>query len=256
MKVKVDQLYEIKPRSIVYLFSGGKDSSLALLKTRDVVKMYADENRARVYMVHITVTGNTHPLNVYASATVMYWHKKHYGFEPVFLAQNKVFQEYVAKYGLQIGSQRWCYTEFKNKVISGFERKLPRPVVEIDGMKPSDSKHRSMMLNSEWQFIERRHNGFRYWAWHPLFSFEDDPLEELKKHPEFQPVVLLYELYGDSLNCVICPYKSKQKYIRYHQVENLSIVYDYMKLVMRSRRHINKLSFSKNKTLEVISREG
>jgi len=240
------KLYEIKPKSIIYLFSGGKDSSLALLKTRDVVKDYASKAKAKVFIVHITVTGNTHPLNVFASAHVMFWHKKHYNFEPVFLARDKLFQEYMAKYGLQIGSQRWCYTEFKNKVITKFEKSLVRPVVEIDGMKRSDSKHRSKLLDSEWQFIERKHSGFRFWAWHPLINYDGNPLEELKKHPEFEAIVKLYEIFGDSLNCVLCPYKSKEKLTRYREVEDFNIILKFMDEVMRSKKWKKKFAFLKN----------
>jgi len=248
-------LHEIRPHSIVYLFSGGKDSSLALLKTRDIVRDYASRFNARVYIVHITVTGNTHPLNVYAAATVMYWHRKHYGFEPVFLARDKVFQEYMAKYGLQIGPQRWCYTEFKNKVIAGFERILPRPVLEIDGMKRSDSKHRLEMLSSEWQYIERRHSEFKYWAWHPLINYDGNPLDELRKHPEFEPIVRLYEKFGDSLNCVLCPYKNKSKLVRYRDAEDFGIILQFMDEVMTSRTWRKKFSFLRNKPLEAVSHD-
>ena len=59
------KLYEIKPRSIVYLFSGGKDSSLVLALTRDFVKKFCEETKCKVYVVYIYVTGNTHPLNAY-----------------------------------------------------------------------------------------------------------------------------------------------------------------------------------------------
>jgi len=241
-------LFSIKPKSIVYLFSGGKDSALALALTRDVVKTYAEATKCKVYIVHITVTGNTHPLNVYASGKVMYWHKKHYGFEPVFLARNKVFQEYMARYGLEIGSRRWCYLIFKVDVIREFEKRIQKPVVEIDGMKPSDSKHRAELIKSEFQLVEKSY-GFRFWAWHPLFNFKGNPLEELRKYPEFKPIVKLYDTFGDSLNCTVCPYRNKDKLRRYHEVEDLSIVYDFIKETMRSMRWIKMFSFTKNKTI-------
>ena len=248
----VHKLYEIKPRSIVYLFSGGKDSSLALLMTRDIVRKYAEESKARVYIVHITLAGNTHPLNVYASATVMYWHKRSYGFEPVFLTSNKVFQEYMARYGLMVGAKRWCYQEFKNKLIVDFEKRLVRPVVEIDGMKPSDSKHRSDLIKEEFQYVERVHSGFKFWAWHPLINFTGNPLDELRKHDEFKPIVTLYEKFGDSLNCVLCPYKNKTKLIKYRDAEDFDIMLWFMDEVMTSRKWRKRFSFLKNKPLEVI----
>ena len=65
------RIEEMRPRSVVYLFSGGKDSALALLLTRDAVRELAERVGARVYMLYIVVTGNTHPLNAYAATAVM-----------------------------------------------------------------------------------------------------------------------------------------------------------------------------------------
>jgi len=243
-------LESVKPRSIVYLFSGGKDSSAALILTRDVVREYALKNNAKVYIVYIYITGNTHPFNAYCASSIMLWHEKNYGFKPVFLAREKVFQEYVAKYGLEIGSGRWCYTEFKEKLIRDFERTIPRPVVEIDGMKPSDSKHRSEIITSEIQVIERA-NGFRYYSWHPLYNMRDeDVFEVVRKHQEFRCVVDIYERFGDSLNCVICPYKSREKILRYHFSDSnaLEVIYPFMKLAIRSRNWLKR--FEAPNTLE------
>ena len=76
-------LEQVSPRSIVYLYSGGKDSSLALLLTRDRVKAYTAKTRAKAYIVYVLIPGNTHPLNTYCASTIMVWHKQTYGFEPV-----------------------------------------------------------------------------------------------------------------------------------------------------------------------------
>ena len=97
------KLYMVKPRTILYLFSGGKDSSLALLLTRDAIKRLCEEVKCRVYMLYIYVTGNTHPLNAYVAYSVMLWHKGNYGFEVITKAHNRLFQEYASKYGLQKG---------------------------------------------------------------------------------------------------------------------------------------------------------
>lgn len=202
-------LEEIRPRSIVFLFSAGKDSSLALLYARDIVKQYAEKSRARVYIVYIYVTGNTHPANAYCASSVMLWHKRHYGFEPVWLARDRVFQEYVARYGLQIGPQRWCYTEFKEKPLRELHRKLPKPVLYVDGMSPHDNKHREQIIKGEIELVKSRNRG-EYWAWHPLYSRKlsaEEKLSILEQHEELSCVARLYRLYNDSMNCVICPYR-------------------------------------------------
>jgi len=245
----IEKLYEIKPKSIVYLFSGGKDSALALLKTRDIVKRYVAKLNVKVYIVHITITDNTHPLNVYAAASVMYWHKQHYGFEPVFLARDRLFQEYVAKYGLQLGPRRWCYLEFKAKLLLSFESRLPRPVLEIDGMKRSDSKQREAKLENEIELVERS-NGFRFYAWHPLIDYNGDPLEELRKYREFEPIVKLYEVFGDSMNCVVCPYKTRMKYAKYNNVEILDPIIEFVSITMRSKTFLRLFNSFKIHSLE------
>lgn len=250
----IDRIWEIRPRSFVYLFSGGKDSAAALALTRNVVREIVEELKAKVYILYVYVTGNTHPLNAYCASKVMYWHREHYGFEPVLRARNKVFQEYMAKYGLMIGPQRWCYLEFKEKVFREFHRILPRPVLYIDGMKPSDSKHRKEMITEELQYI--RAYSREYWSWHPLFSYShDDVFSILSKYEEFDCVLRLYEVFGDSLNCIVCPYRSNSKLVKYHLAEDLSIVYDFMKQTMRSLRWLKLYSFAKNKTL-VLSKDG
>ncbi len=248
----IDKIYEIRPRSIVYLFSGGKDSSAALVLTRDVVKEYVAENNVRVYMLYIAIPGNTHPLNSFCAASIMYWHKEHYGFEPIMLARDKVFQEYMAKYGLQKGPQRWCYLEFKEKVLREFHRRIPKPALYIDGMKPSDSKHRSEIITDEFQLINGANR--RFWAWHPLFSIgsDEEVFNILRQYSEFSCVLRLYEKFGDSLNCIVCPYKPRKKLLQYHFAEDLSIIHDYMKLVMRSKYFLKKYQPPDGNILETI----
>lgn len=247
-----DKLYEIRPRSIVYLFSAGKDSAAALALTRDVVRDVASELRAKVYILYVYVTGNTHPLNAFCAFTVGKWHEKHYGFEFVAKARDRLFQEYMAKYGLQKGTQRWCYLEFKEKVIREFHRILPRPVLYIDGMRPSDSKHRKKIITNEFQLIDSSRG--KYWAWHPLFSIssDDEVFDILREYDEFSYILKLYEKFGDSLNCIVCPYKNKAKLLQYHFAEDLGIIHDYMKQVMRSKYFLTKYRPPDGNILEVI----
>jgi 3'-phosphoadenosine 5'-phosphosulfate sulfotransferase (PAPS reductase)/FAD synthetase len=240
------RIEELKPRTIVYLYSGGKDSSLALLITRDAVRELAQRIKARVYMLYIVVTGNTHPLNAYAAATVMEWHRRNYGFEPIYRASDRVFQEYAAKFGLQKGPRRWCYTQFKEKIFREVERTLPKPILEIDGMSPSDSKQRSEKITEELQHVETA-SGNKFWAWHPLFSLrlsDEEKLEVLRKYEEFKPIVYLYESFGDSLNCVVCPYKPSRKMMKYRLAEDARILQRFAQTCLRSeswKRYFNGL---------------
>ena len=246
-----EQLHKIKPRAIVYLFSGGKDSSLALLLTRDFVRDFCREINCRVYMLYIYITGNTHPLNAYAAYSVMLWHKRNYEFEVITRAHNRLFQEYASKYGLQKGSGRWCYAEFKKRLIVEVERLLPQPLVEVDGMSPSDSKARGERVTAELELVERS-NGFKFYAWHPLYSLNlssEEKLKMLEQHEEFKPIVELYREYGDSLNCVLCPYKSIDKLMVQHKVEDLSAIYYFAREALRSQKWRRKYSKLASKTL-------
>jgi hypothetical protein len=205
-----------------------------------------------VYIVYIYVTGNTHPLNNACAHYVLQWHKKFYGFEPVYLASSKNFLEYVSRYGFEILRGRWCYTEFKYKPLVEFETRLPKPIIEVDGMSPSDSVVREKVVTSELQEIrsERR----RYWSWHPLFSLSmssKEKLEVLKQYKEFECVVQLYEVFGDSMNCTICPYKSREKLMKLTAVEPSEIYYTALEISLRSGKWKRKLQLLKNsKTLE------
>jgi hypothetical protein len=98
----LEKIRQIRPRSVVYLFSAGKDSSLVLLLSRDFVKELCNEIKCKALIVYIYVTGNTHPLNNACAHYIMQWHKKYYGFEPVYLASSKNFLECAAKYGFEI----------------------------------------------------------------------------------------------------------------------------------------------------------
>jgi 3'-phosphoadenosine 5'-phosphosulfate sulfotransferase (PAPS reductase)/FAD synthetase len=236
----------LKPHTILYLYSGGKDSSLTLLFTRDAVRELAQRVGARVYMLYIAIAGNTHPLNAYAAAAVMEWHRRNYGFEPLYRCSSFVFQEGAAKWGLQKGPRRWCYVKCKHSVLREVERELPKPLLEIDGMAPSDALQRDRLMGSELEEAEAS-GGTRFWAWHPLFSLrlsEREKLDALRRHREFEPVVLLYEEFGDSMNCVVCPYKPLRKMRRYRLAEDARILQRFAQVSLKSehwRRYFNGL---------------
>jgi len=233
-----EYIRRVRPKSIVYLFSGGRDSSLALLLTRDLVKKLSEELKSKVYLLYVCIPGNTHPLNTFVASVVMKWHEENYGFKPVFATAEKVFQEYVIKYGLQMGKGRWCYVEFKEKVFRECEKRLPRPLLEVDGMSPRDSKIREKIIDAEFQLVSRK-DGTWFYAWHPLFSLtlsDEEKLKILESHEEFKPVVVLYKVFGDSLNCVVCPYKSHLKLMKHHAVEDLTVLYYFARQCLKSER--------------------
>jgi hypothetical protein len=97
-----------------------------------------------------------------------------------------------------------------------------------------------------------RSSSFRFYAWHPLYSLslpDGEKLKLLEQYPEFRPVVELYRVFGDSLNCVLCPYKSIGKLVVHNGVEDLSAVYYFAKEALTSRRWHRRFSRLANKTL-------
>jgi 3'-phosphoadenosine 5'-phosphosulfate sulfotransferase (PAPS reductase)/FAD synthetase len=253
-----EELYRIRPRTVIYLFSGGKDSSLALLLTRDFVRDFCREINCKVYILHIVIAGNSHPLNTFAASAVMEWHRKHYSFEPLYKVAPFVFQEGVIRWGMQIGPGRWCFVLHKSRILRDLERVLPKPQLHIDGMSPHDSKARSEKIKSELELVTTRENTW-YWAWHPLFNLNlssEEKLRMLEQHEEFKPIVTLYREYGDSLNCVLCPYKSISKMMAHHGVEDLSAIYYFVKEVLRSQRWRRKYSRLASQTGEQDATRG
>jgi hypothetical protein len=71
----------------------------------------------------------------------------------------------------------------------------------------------------------------------------------LERHEEFKPVVELYREFGDSLNCVVCPYKPTAKLVVHNSVENLLAVYYFTKEALRTSKWHRKFSKLANKTL-------
>jgi hypothetical protein len=246
-----ERLRNIRPRTIVYLYSGGKDSSLALLLTGDFARELCEEIGCKVYILHIVIAGNSHPLNTYASAAVMEWHRKHYGFEPMYRVAPFVFQEGVVRWGLQIGPRRWCFMMHKNRVLREVEGRLPKPIVEVDGMSPGDSRFRAENVGSELELVGTS-DGTWYYAWHPLYGLSlssEEKLRMLEQHEEFRPVVELYREFRDSLNCVVCPYKPVEKLMVHNSVEDLSVVYSFVREALRSSRWRRRFSKLSNRTL-------
>jgi len=248
----IEKIRQIRPRTVVYLFSAGKDSSLSLLLTRGFVRDLCAEIKCKAFVVYIYVTGNTHPLNNACAHYVMQWHKKYYGFEPIYLASPKNFLECVAKYGFEMPRGRWCWAEFKEKPLRELQARLPKPLLYVDGMSPSDSVARERTVTDEVQFINTTRGS--YWAWHPLFSLSmssKERLELLKQHEEFKCVAQLYELYGDSMNCVICPYKSREKLMKLAPAEPAEIYYAALEVSLHSPRWKKRLALLKgNRSLE------
>jgi hypothetical protein len=247
----LDEIRKIKPRTVEFLYSAGKDSSLAVLITRDAIKELRDELNFDVYMVYVLIPGNTHPLNAYAAALVMEWHKEHYGFETIYACREKVMQDLAKRYGFQIGPNRWCFSEFKRELFTAIDRRMKRPILKINGMSPKDSTLRMEVVEAELQLIDSK-GAVPYYSWTPLFSLDlssKEKLDLLRKHREFEPVIWLYDKFGDSMNCLYCPYKSKDKISALHRVEDMTVVKMFIDRFITSEKVRKSVSGVSNMSL-------
>jgi hypothetical protein len=72
----------------------------------------------------------------------------------------------------------------------------------------------------------------------------DTKFQILGQYEEFRPVVELYREFDDSLNCALCPYKSTNKMLTHHGVEDLKTLYYFAKVCLTSiwwKKHFSRL---------------
>ena len=223
---------------VVFLYSAGKDSAAAMLPY--LVEWFSDLasmeswvdalSVPEIHVVHVVVTGNSHPANTYCATASMLSTLRHMRlytpelYHAELLASDRVFQWLAAKYGLVIGPRRWCFLEFKYKVIYNYLERLwherRQPLIVVDGMSPSDRAQRSKAVRKPVEIVETS-RGFSFVALHPLYGLEFDRLALIEwVARRFEPfryyrcVVELYRVYGDSMNCILCPYKQPQRLLR------------------------------------------
>jgi len=61
--------------------------------------------------------------------------------------------------------------------------------------------------------------------------------------------VELYRRFGDSMNCIVCPYKRGPKYARLNAVENMYAVWAFADRALKSNRWKHELAPTRATTL-------
>jgi len=241
---RIEQFYERhKPNKIWFFYSGGKDSSAVLVALSELAKKRPDILE-RVVVLYTAVTGNTHYLNRKQTyENVKRFLPDHYSNfvqilpksreyvkamlstakPPCFVELNTVSWSYQKPYLdtiIQVGfptvvsnprgGLRFCCSEFKEK----WWRLLPHERgyrYVIVGEKATDS----VMRRKKWghavdrglfeltfeteKVVEVSHS--------PIADLRDEDVKAILRHynvelPSYQ--------YGDSLNCIICPFKRRK----------------------------------------------
>jgi len=183
-----DPVKFLNERRFTVLWSGGKDSTVALLWVLDHVK-HEDWN-----ILFIEVTGNTHPLNI----QYVYETAKQLGvFNKLIHAkrENVDFFTMMRRKGIPvIGYARWCLSEFKHKVMQRYSY-----LTQVSGVRRSDSYRRKNIGLVEYFRMTGNITVNVIYDWS-----KDKVLQYIKDHGvELNPC---YRICGHSGNCMFCPY--------------------------------------------------
>jgi len=170
------------------LWSGGKDSTAALLWVLDHVK-HDNWN-----ILYVEITGNTHRL------CTEYVLKTARGLDvedKLMIARTKNFYELMDRWGPPLMFYRWCLYKLKADGFKYAEN------FTVDGIRKADSKARRKLslINISKLFGKISVSPLIDWT-------KKQVLEYIEKHEvEVNPC---YKLYGHSGNCMFCPYADKR----------------------------------------------
>jgi len=183
-----DPVRFLNERRFTVLWSGGKDSTAVLLWILDHVK-HEDWN-----ILFIEVTGNTHLLNI----QYVYETAKRLGvFNKLIHARREdlEFFDALRMWGIPIiGSGRWCFHQFKRKIIES-----KTYFTQVSGVRRSDSvRRRGVQLVEYFRMTNSIVVNIIYdWT-------KEQVLRYIKNYGvELNPC---YKIYGHSGNCMFCPY--------------------------------------------------
>ncbi|RLI97339.1 MAG: hypothetical protein DRP00_04160 [Candidatus Aenigmatarchaeota archaeon] len=194
VRLGTDPLAVLSRTRFTVLWSGGKDSTAALLWVLDNVR-HEDWN-----VLYIEVTGNTHPLCTrYVLETA-----KALGIRNKLIVARRDdldFFEALKRYGIPIiHRNRWCLTLFKLPPILRYAH-----YVHVVGVRARESIfRRTNYAHVTYSVVENRLivAPILYWTYKDVTEY----LRRWSVDPN-----PCYALYGHSGNCMFCPNHSKEK---------------------------------------------
>ena len=197
------------------LWSGGKDSTAALLWTLDHVR-HDDWN-----ILYVEITGNTHPLcNQYVQDVAEKLGVK----DKLMVVKTADFFELMDKWGPPLlFAYRWCLYQLKLKAFQKTH------IFNVDGIRRADSRvRRKLNLISVFKMHGRV-------SISPLLDWsKGQVIDYIREHGvSLNPC---YVKYGHSGNCMFCPYADKK-----HIILTLSDPEWRNKILSVFEKHKNKL---------------
>ena len=186
----MDIIEILNTHKFTVLWSGGKDSTAALLWTIDNVN-HEDWN-----ILYVEVTGNTSPLcNRYVHETA---ETLKVSDRLMHVKSENDFFDLIKKNGVPTPTSRWCLRLMKLEPMKKYSHHI-----QVTGMKRTDSKARKNI-----QPVYRSKNTDNLLI-NPIREWSDRTvLRYIKKHGI--PLNPCYSLYGHSGNCMLCPFHDKR----------------------------------------------
>jgi 3'-phosphoadenosine 5'-phosphosulfate sulfotransferase (PAPS reductase)/FAD synthetase len=182
----------LEKHSFTVLWSGGKDSTAALLWVLDHI------SRKDWNILYVEMTGNTHPL---CTRYVVETAEKLGVSDRLVVARTRDFFELMDKWGPPLlHSYRWCMYQLK---LKAFESAY---AVTVSGARRSDSNiRRSLRAVTVIRLTGRV-------TVSPILEWtRGQVVQYIKDHGlDINPC---YALYGHSGNCMFCPYASKRQVV-------------------------------------------
>jgi len=176
------------------LFSGGKDSTAALLWVLENIS-HDDWN-----ILYIEISGNTHPM------CTEYVHDvcERLGIaEKLVHVKTADFFELARRWGFPHMFYRWCLWNLKARTIRQYAH-----VVTVTGIRAADSRVRREKAKVI-DFI--RVSGT--YSVQPLFDWSKKEVHEFMRRYDI-PLNQCYKKYGHSGNCMFCPYHDRRSIIQ------------------------------------------
>ncbi|RLE38413.1 hypothetical protein DRJ17_04140 [Candidatus Woesearchaeota archaeon] len=226
---------------VIVNISGGKDSTFLL----DLCLRYLGPKNIDA-IVYIEVPGNTHQLNVELVHKIIDYYNNFFDVKEKFVHIKKPgcychehreiedFWTYMQRHAEipYCHKARWCMYKMKFNYLGEFieEMKWPkRKIVTIAGIKLSDSKFRKSRYQ---EYVGKLMPGaIQSHEWVPYGYFAIPILEYTTSEiwsylkivvPElYNELKRVYDEYGDTLNCIFCPFKDKstiQKHARHDDI--------------------------------------
>ena len=234
----VKRFYErYSPDRFYVFFSAGKDSAAVLAAVA-----YAGDSIARhAVVVYNELAGNTHPLNVEQAYRVL----ERLGWSDVVRVESppyhniklavvrgaravhihamsryrEDFWRSVERWGIPVmlkNGMRWCLGEFKAKHWYHLPQ-LGTVRYSLVGVKVADSGHRRRIWSGARdavKVVDIRAHRVREVQHSPILYMTDDMVWQLLREAGIDRDLRSYEMCGDSVNCVFCPFRRRDKQLR------------------------------------------